>query len=99
MIKKAEISSVLIRKLISAEYKLIQLTIELHLAKHIGNGKRRDWRSCWNPICVEARRVLGEDIPNNLVEEHIKQRIKRRNAKRASRLKNGIRQGLLGSES
>jgi hypothetical protein len=69
MTKKAEISSVIVRKLISAEYKLIQLTIELHLAKHTSRGKRRDWRSCWNPICVEARRVLGEDIPNSQVEE------------------------------
>ena len=53
---------VIAKRLREAENKLRVITIEHHLSAHRGHGKPRDWLKCWNPLCIEARIALGEEI-------------------------------------
>lgn len=75
-------SSVVLRRLIKAEHRLIKITEEHHLTCHLTHGKSKDWRKCWNPVCVEARKVLGEEVTKALIYRHEAQRLAKRNKKK-----------------
>jgi hypothetical protein len=60
-----------IRRLRIAEHNLRQLTEEIHLLRHIGRGRPKNWMRCWHPICFETRLALGEKISKAELKQHI----------------------------
>jgi len=97
---------VIAKRLKEAEDKLIEITTEHHRSAHKSHGKPRDWRKCWNPLCLEVRIVLGEEISprkikRNDYERKREIRIKLKELRQLEKdsKKDGIRQGILGTKS
>lgn len=75
--------SLLLKKLVNAEFKLVQLTEEHHLSSHMSAGKKKDWQKCWHPHCVEARVALGDDIKQYQINKASIEAREKRNIRKA----------------